>query len=344
MPEIPNAHHAQARTQQSNAQPSTAHKPFVIEVRQDRPQPTGSFVPAASLKLMEEFRTTGLLHFLSPEDLKSLLYLLTFITPEGHCQVSLPILTSAMQVSSSKVKARMHRLSEMKWQDEPLIIQVPHESGLFTYSLHPHLVAYEHLTVSEQHPTPPLRTVSRNQIIAYSRSHYARPRAEVEKIIAAQLGQDIEETVEQRKLRYRLENVGLTSEQATEVVLTHSPDVIAQQLDWLPFRNAKNPAGYLLAAIEGGYGEPRGVREERVLRELRYGEMQSGEQPLSEEQVKEPEAEDRIEEQGLDEGQGAAIPVSENPPQVATPQNEAVLGEEIATLEEGGALDLTTRE
>jgi hypothetical protein len=85
------------------------------------------------------------------------------------------------------------------------------------------------------------------------------------------MGYDSEETAEQRKLRTRLENVGLSGEQAKDVLATYEPDAIAQQLDWLPFRNAKNPAGYLLAAIEGGYQEPRIIRERRFVLEEKYG-------------------------------------------------------------------------
>src|SRR5215210_3674319 len=88
------------------------HKPFVIEVRQDRRQPNGTFIPAASLKLTEYFRTSGLLPSLAPDDLKNLLYLLTFLSPEGSCQVSLPILVSAMKVSAQRTRARMRRLAE----------------------------------------------------------------------------------------------------------------------------------------------------------------------------------------------------------------------------------------
>src|SRR4028118_1814694 len=87
------------------------HKPFVIEIRQDRKQPNGTFIPAASLKLTEDFRASGLLSSLAPEDLKNLMYLLTFLSPEGQCQVSLPILASAMKVSSQRVRSRMRRLA-----------------------------------------------------------------------------------------------------------------------------------------------------------------------------------------------------------------------------------------
>lgn len=242
-------------------------KPFLIEIRQDRPQPDGSFIPAASLKVNEELRTSGLLHALDAEDLKSLMYLLTFLSPEGHCSVSQPILTSAMRLSSSQVQARMHRLAQVCFQNTDLIIETPHESGIYTFSLHPRWVAYEHLTASPPHNNPPLYAVPRDQVIAHSRKHYARPRAEVERMVAQQMGLDVAETEEQRQLRYRLENAGLTGEQAKEVIATYDAGVIAQQLDWLPYRHAKNPAGYLLAAIDGGYQEPRAVREQRFVLE-----------------------------------------------------------------------------
>lgn len=258
-------------------------KPFLIEIRQDRPRPNGRFVPAASLKIMEELRTSGLLHDLPAEDLKSLVYLLTFLSPEGNCTVSLPILTSAMRASSHQVKERMHRLAEFRFQEMHIITEIKHESGLYTYSLHPRLVAYEHLTTSEPHSTSPIVTGSRDRVIANTRTYYATPRAEAERIIAGQLGHaipetdipehDTPETDEQRKLRVRLENVGLTTDQATEVLSTYAADVIAQQLDWLPYRKAKNPAGYLLAAIDGGYKEPRALRDRRfVLEEKCEGE------------------------------------------------------------------------
>jgi len=256
-------------------------KPFLIEIRQDRPRPNGRFVPAASLKITEEFRTSGLLHDLAPDDLKNLVYLLTFLSPEGNCTVSLPIITSAMRASSHQVKERMHRLAEFKFRDMNVITEIKYESGLYTYSLHPRLVAYEHLTTSEPHSTSPIVTGSRERVIANTRNRYATPRAEAERMVAEQLGHGTPETEEQHKLRMRLENVGLTTEQASDVLSTYAADVIAQQLDWLPYRKAKNPAGYLLAAIDGGYKEPRSICEQRFVLEEKF----SGESNLDDEVI-----------------------------------------------------------
>lgn len=256
---------------QSPSSSSHPEKPFLIEIRQERPQHNGSFVPAASLKISEFLRTSGLLHALEPDELKSLIYLLTFLTPEGHCTVSSPILASGMKVSSQQAKARMHRLAKRRFLENAIITEVAHDNGLFTYSLHPRWVGYEHLTVSPPHPTSPMRASSRSTVVAHSRQQYARPRAEVEKMVAEQLGQDTTETEEEKKLRIRLENAGLSSQQAKDTIVAHPADAIAQQLDWLQYRNAKNPAGYLLAAIEGRYQEPKAIRDQRFVLEEKYG-------------------------------------------------------------------------
>jgi len=246
-------------------------KPFLVEIRQERPERNGSFVPASSLKVTESFRTSGLLQALEPDDLKSLIYLLTFLTPEGHCTVSSPILASGMQLSTNQAKARMHRLAKRRFMENAIITEVAHQNGLFTYSLHPRWIAYEHLAVSPPHPTSPLQAAPRSVVIAHSRQQYARPRAEVEQMIAEQLGHDTTETEEEKKLRIRLENAGLNSQQAKDTIAAHPADAIAQQLDWLPHRNAKNPAGYLLAAIEGRYQEPKAIRNQRFGLEEKYG-------------------------------------------------------------------------
>ena len=256
---------------QSSFTSSHQEKPFLIEIRQERPQPNGSFIPAASLKVTEYLRTSGLLHILEADELKCLMYLLTFLTPEGNCTVSSPILASGMKVSTNQAKARMHRLAKRRFLENAIITEVAHDNGLFTYSLHPRWVGYEHLTVSQPHAMSPLRAAPRSVVVAHSRQQYARPRAEVEKMVAEQLGHDSTETEEEKKLRIRLENAGLNGQQAKDTIASHPADAIAQQLDWLPHRNAKNPAGYLMAAIEGRYQEPRAIRDRRFVLEEKYG-------------------------------------------------------------------------
>jgi hypothetical protein len=254
-------------------QPS--EKPFFIELREEDKQPGGYFTPAAAMHLTPSFRTSGLLNQLSPDDLKSLVYLLTFVSPEGHCQPFLTQIADAMRVSSAKAKARMRRLCDVRWKDEPIVIYSKSASGLSAYSLNPRVVTYRQRNEQQQPETASYVAAPREAIIEHSRKFHANPRAEVERLIARQMGHDIDESDDERKVRLRLENAGLTGEQGKELLATYPLDTIAQQLDWLPFRGAKNPAGYLIAAIEGNYSEPRAVREERIFRELRYGEMQA---------------------------------------------------------------------
>jgi hypothetical protein len=275
-----------SEARENDASTTSTEKPFLVELRQEHRKHTSLFVPAASLQITPALRTSGLLHGLEPDALKNLLYLLTFLSPEGRPQASLFHLAKAMQSSHSKVKARMQRLSQAQWQGDPVIIESQSENGYLVYCLHPRLIEYRHAPEIKPIPTP--RSNSRERVIAHSRQHYARPRAEVERIVAQQLGQDVSETEEERRLRFRLESNGLNTEQARSLILSYDSEVIERQLEWLPYRQAKNPAGYLVAAVEGDYDEPRPLRARRAFqdREFKFEalETRSRETPLADEQ------------------------------------------------------------
>ena len=90
-------------------EPSVTHdqdqkKPFVIELRQEDRTPSGYFRPAARLHLTESFSASGLLRDLPPEELKNLLFLLTFVTPNGECRAASHQLAPAMRVSETKAR------------------------------------------------------------------------------------------------------------------------------------------------------------------------------------------------------------------------------------------------
>jgi hypothetical protein len=310
-------------------------KPFLVELWEKDRRPGGYFTPAAAMHLTSSLRASGLLNQLSPDDLKSLVFLLTFLSPEGHCQPYLTQLAEAMRVSTAKAKARMRRLCDVRWKGEPIVIYSKSASGLSAYSLNPCIVTYEHRETPKRPEAAAYVSGSREAVIAYSRKHYARPRAEVERIIARQMGHDIGESDAERKVRIRLENAGLTSEQAKELLATYHLDTIAQQLDWLPFRHAKNPAGYLIAAIEGNYGEPRAVREERIFRELRYGELKAKDVAVDHDRtdfMESQSADDRLETQqpklevsttsGLSENQSIELPLPDQTPRDETLPDE----------------------
>ena len=292
---------APAKNHETPVQPQP--KPFLIELQQREKTPSGAFLPAARLHVDPAFRSSGLLAALTAEELQSLLWLLTFVSPGGDCRVLLPQWEAAMNLPASTARKRMGRLLAFRWQGAPLVLTTKAESGLVAYVLHPRLVEYVPVEepAQEEAESPVLPATSRAAVVEYSRRHYAKSRVEVEREIARQMGHEMTETeaaeetgndaapeggsvqaervtespspfdaslptdtaakpANASSLRRRLENNGLTREQANKLLSTYSRQRIEQQLRWLPFRNAKNPAAFLAAAIEGCYEEPRLLR------------------------------------------------------------------------------------
>jgi hypothetical protein len=243
--------------------PQSNEKPFRMVLEQQDKKPNGSFTPAARLLISQSIRTSGLLRALPPEDGKSLLFLLTFVSPNGDCRAYLHQLTRAMRLSHTKVRNRMSNLAKFRWQGQPLMYETVHQSGLISYSLSPHFIEYSH---QEELATPLQPTVQggfRDEIIAHSRTTYGRPRREVEKLIARQLGHEEPETEEEKaraEIQRQLENVGISKAQAQKLLAEYDHAKIIQQLEWLPYRNAKNPAAYLAAAIKRNFARPPGYK------------------------------------------------------------------------------------
>lgn len=117
--------------------------------------------------------------------------------------------------------------------------------------------------MTEQEPKKEApRYASKEEVIEASRRRYATPRAEVERMIAKQMGYPTPE--EQRdqlrdRLSHRLQGVGVTLRQAKYLLAEYPPDRIQQQLDWLPYRGAYNPAALIVAAIRRNYDPPEGL-------------------------------------------------------------------------------------
>lgn len=103
----------------------------------------------------------------------------------------------------------------------------------------------------------------RAEVIAHSRAAYAAPRQEVERVVMGKLGHAPEElpgTPEGAVWRRR-HVLRFAPEDIRAMVRAHGVERIARQLDWLPEREAKDPARYLVAALEGDYPEPSRLRD-----------------------------------------------------------------------------------
>ena len=166
---------------------SAKDAPFVIEHRQEDSRGS-TFRPSARLILTERVRTSGLWRALTPEDFKTLVLLLTFVTPNGWCRPTLPEMADAMGVSHLKAKGRLERLVQARWQGQPLAALLARPDGLDAYLPGRRLVTHEDALTPEppQEPTP--RPAGREAVIAYSRARYAKTREEVERQIGEMMG------------------------------------------------------------------------------------------------------------------------------------------------------------
>ena len=257
-------------------------KPFVIELLRLEVKPTGKFRPDSTVQLTRALRTSGLLLTLPPDELKTLLCVLTFTTPNGTCNPTLSQLAEAMGVSPSKARERLGRLTSFRWKGQGLVFEMPPQGEEVRFALAPALVSFVERTPSLSSPSFALEPVlaGREAIIAYSRAHYARPRLEVEATINRGLGHvpeepEIEPTDplerERWKARKTLRAMGMTNEQTDTLFSKYPFDRISRQMIFLPHRHAKNPLGFLLAAIEGDYEIPLGIQQDANDREETKG-------------------------------------------------------------------------
>jgi len=245
--------------------------PFVIEQYQSEQGVGGSFRPAARLLLTPALRTSGLWSVLPPDELRDLTLLLTFLSPNGRVQPTLPELAGAMQTSYVQTRARMLRLSRRVWQGQPLVVELNRQSGLDAYLPGGHLLGSQQI---QEMPAAAAQTVltepraGRDALIAHSRARYATPRAEVEADIARRMGwgapafeDDPPDVAEEKQALYdRLSEQGMSKSQALDVLGRFDLAVVRRQLEWMPYRAAKNPSRYLQAAIENNYEAPVAMR------------------------------------------------------------------------------------
>ena len=244
--------------------------PFIIEHQQEERGQGGTFRPTARLVLTDRVRTSGLWRALTPEDAKTLVFLLSFITPNGWCRPTLPELAEAMGTSCPKAKGRLDRLVQGRWQGQPLAELLARPDGLDAYLPGRRLVDHEQIAEPENAQAAPLRTPGRGAVVAYSRARYAKTREEVERQIGEMMGWtppdfagDDPAVAEGKRQAFKaMTDVGMPKEQALDLLARFDIEAVESQIRWLPKRSAKNPARFLAAAIEGGYDTPLALQRQ----------------------------------------------------------------------------------
>lgn len=251
--------------------PEDTQKPFVVELERLDESLSGYFRPHARLYLTTAIRTSRLWHALPGEETRTLLMLLTFLHPNGWCQPALGQIAAGMEVPEHKARARLERLAQIEWKGQPLVSQLRRDTGLDAWIPAPTLLEVREAPPPQTAPEMAVyRTAGREAVIAHSRVRYARPRAEVERDIAQRMGWEPpavegeapEAAEERRQIYAQLQGVGLARDEAQGLLETFGVEAVRRQLDWLPYRHAKSPARFLMAAVEGDYERPPALRRQ----------------------------------------------------------------------------------
>lgn len=264
--------------------------PFVLELRQEDVSPGEHFTPAAAVLVTPSLRESGLLRRLAPEETETLLLVLAGVTANGTFVATPELLAQTLGISAATMLARLRRLCALTWNDSPLLREQSSANGMRFFVPADALLLVRRSVVREPGSAPDgsltvpreaplIRGGHREAIIAQNRAAYARPRAEVEAEIEAFLRRGPErelkageriadepvvpltpEEAQRRDLVLRLVAQGLTPEQGRGLMDLYRPDLIERQLEYLPYRHARNPAGMLVASIEGDYAPPLALR------------------------------------------------------------------------------------
>ncbi len=85
----------------------------------------GEALPGKALfiRMDRAVRSSGLLAFLSPEELQTLLALLTFVDESGRCKLSSRILAQTLNLSESQAQVRLKKLCLVRWHNRPLVVR-----------------------------------------------------------------------------------------------------------------------------------------------------------------------------------------------------------------------------
>jgi hypothetical protein len=236
--------------------------PFVVEHRRHE-EAGGRFVPDARLVVAPALRASGLLATLTDEMARTLLAVLTFLTPNGHVHPTVPEVAVGLGISERQAQERLNRLMAVQWRGMPLLHRVPRDTGMDAF------VPSRRLLAARDAPHSPVIAVnlpipsSRESVIEHSRANYNRPRAEVEREVLALMGHasgEADGTPEGEALRH-LASFGVSAETATSLVARFGPERVLKQAGWMGLRSARTPSRFLVAAIEGDYAPPLGAAE-----------------------------------------------------------------------------------
>jgi len=173
-------------------------------------------------------RRQGFLALVPPDAWHALSAVLSFTCRDGRRRFTLDQLALALAVPRLEAARRLDELSRTQWRGQPLAAPEAGPDG--------------EVAGVEVAPVELLLSLSAEAVPA---AGPASPEAAAP-AAAPDAG-----------LRAELERAGLRPEQAGCLLSEFPADLLRRQLAWLPRRGARNPAAFLIKAVENDWGEPK---------------------------------------------------------------------------------------
>ena len=242
--------------------------PFIAEIMHE-PQHGGHFEPICRVRLGSGIRR--LLRELSADRLHDILAVVSFTTNNGRAAPSALEVSGALGVFEWQARLRLHRLAKLTWDGEPVVRPVRQSSGRITF-----VPSTTVLLQREVHPpkaaTVTVAPAAREAVVISSRKKYSVPRQIVEQQLLVahgwQTASEINTIRDATAATYPKENQqmwavqrlmksGVDGRLAVKLVDEYGASNCISQVQWLPYRSGiKQPARYLVGAIQRGYAAP----------------------------------------------------------------------------------------
>jgi hypothetical protein len=219
--------------------------PFLIEVG----------LSDAKVVIGNALARSELLAHLPVELLPALMALLSQVGPDGESHADALQVARILGIHPDEAEVRLNRLAGLPNTEQPLVYRSGEAWRLSKQYIVPVQQSLSLLPPEQE----PYRAVPKEEIIAQSRERYATPIHEAERLVNDQLGiEPLPEGPEGEALAAMLQ-VGVPIDVGRDLLATFPLAQIQAQLHWLPKRAARNPARYLVAAIQGDFGPPGGL-------------------------------------------------------------------------------------
>jgi len=280
---------------------------------------------------LDQVSSSGLMAFLSPYGLQTLIALCTFADEKGRLKVSAKKLAQALDLSEKQAAIRLKRLCNVRWQGRALLVK--EEGEAFTLNRY-RLVLPDGLMMrrpealparqagdfrqkstcteaEKENNVPPNLPIEGSEEEAKEGS--SLPEAEVpgntynmlaSNVVVKNIYNNKTTTPDKHELVKRLKDQGVTLSTASWLVERYPEQQITDQLEMLPFRKAQNPAGMLIKAIKENWVPPKGYKEAQEQKAIKQAENESQAKELARKRARQQkiaEIKAKMSKQELDE-------------------------------------------